>query len=54
MLTAKVHGLKRKAGKALCTALLDAYCSALRDGKARWLERAVARGLIRRTLHRLE
>jgi uncharacterized protein (DUF2252 family) len=46
--------VKRPRAVALVSALLDAYAFALRDGKARWIERAIARGLIGRVLHRLE
>src|SRR2546429_412952 len=32
----------------------DRYAFALREGKARWIERAIARGLLGRVLQRLE
>jgi uncharacterized protein (DUF2252 family) len=53
LIAAKVHGLKRKPTLALCTLCLDAYTLALRDGKARWVERATARGPIRTMLEGL-
>ncbi|HWZ59652.1 MAG TPA: DUF2252 family protein [Gemmatimonadaceae bacterium] len=34
----------------LADTLLGAYCAALRDGKARWVERATATGMVRRLL----
>ena len=34
----------------LVTTFLDAYCAALTDGKARWVERAVATGMVRELL----
>jgi uncharacterized protein (DUF2252 family) len=54
LVAANVFGLPRKPAAALCTTILDAYCWALRDGKARWIERAVARGLVRSAFHRVE
>lgn len=54
LVAAKVHGAKRNVSLALCESLLDAYCLALRDGKARWIERAIARGIIRNTIRRVE
>src|SRR5437660_2548252 len=54
LLAAKVHKVKHPRAVTLVSALLDAYAFALRDGKARWIERAIARGLIGRVLHRLE
>src|SRR5215831_9679561 len=33
---------------------LDAYAAALADGKARWVERATARGMVRDLLHRVK
>jgi uncharacterized protein (DUF2252 family) len=53
LLAAKLRGLKRKQGLALCRFFLDAYLQALRDGKARWLERATAKGLIHTVFARL-
>jgi uncharacterized protein (DUF2252 family) len=54
LIAAKVHELKRKHAVALCNALLDAYTLALRDGKARWIERGTAQGLIGAVLAGLE
>jgi uncharacterized protein (DUF2252 family) len=54
LVAAQMHGLKRKRALVLCDDLLDAYAAALRDGKARWIERATAQGLIKTALHGLE
>ena len=54
LIAAKVHGLKRKHAVALCNMFLDAYTLALRDGKARWIERSTAQGLIAAVLAGLE
>lgn len=54
LIAAKVHDVKRKRALGLANILLDSYAFALRDGKARWIERAIARGLIGRALAGLE
>ncbi len=54
LVAAKAFGLKRKPGLALCETFLHAYSWALEDGKARWIERALARGLIGSALRRVE
>jgi len=54
LIAAKAHELKRKHAVALCNVFLDAYTLALRDGKARWIERGTARGLIGAVLAGLE
>jgi len=54
LILSKSHGLKRKDAIAHCDVFLDAYNVALRDGKARWIERAVAQGPIRSLLQRLD
>ena len=46
LIAAKVQELRRKHSHALCNVFLDAYTLALCDGKARWIERATAQGLI--------
>lgn len=51
-LAARVHGLDRPSARALCRGFLDAYRATLREGKARWIERSVAQGLVRAVLHR--
>src|SRR5262249_48474772 len=38
---------------ALCTVFLQAYATALADGKARWVERATARGMVKDLLQGL-
>jgi uncharacterized protein (DUF2252 family) len=54
LIAARAHGLKRKHALALCDVFVDAYALALRDGKARWLERATAQGLIGVVFQKLE
>ena len=54
LVAAKVHGLKRKSAVALCRRFLEAYTVALRDGKPRWVERAIAQGPIKSLLEGLE
>ena len=54
MIAAKMHRLKRKHAVAHCNTFLDAYTVALRDGKARWIERGTAQGLIAAVLSGLE
>jgi uncharacterized protein (DUF2252 family) len=39
--------LERKAAIALCRSYLDSYVAALREGKARWLERETANGMVK-------
>ena len=53
LIAAKVHGMKRKEGALLCREFLKAYTSALHEGKARWIERSTAKGLIGSLLHRV-
>jgi uncharacterized protein (DUF2252 family) len=54
LIAAKAHGLKRKHALVLCSVLLDAYALALRDGKARWIERSTAQGLVGAVFQKLE
>jgi uncharacterized protein (DUF2252 family) len=54
LVAARAFGLKRRPGLALCNTFLHAYCWALDDGKARWIERALARGLIKTAFQRVE
>jgi uncharacterized protein (DUF2252 family) len=42
-----------RLAQALCTIFLQAYTAALVDGKARWVERATARGMVKDLLRRL-
>ncbi len=44
---ARSLSLRHGDASALCRNLLDAYAAALADGKARWVERATARGMVR-------
>ena len=46
-------GLRGKRRRQVANALLEAYAAALRDGKARWVERATARGLVRTLFDRV-
>jgi uncharacterized protein (DUF2252 family) len=46
-------GLSRPETNELVTAFLDAYRAALSDGKARWIERATATGMVRTLLRRV-
>src|SRR5689334_20126336 len=54
LIAARVHRIKRKRTLALVGALLDAYALAASDGKARWIERVLARGLIGHVMQGLE
>jgi uncharacterized protein (DUF2252 family) len=54
LIAAKIHGLSRKAAVALVQTLLDGYTLALRDGKALWIERTIAQGLIGDVLQALQ
>src|SRR5439155_1668926 len=54
LIAAKQLGLKRKPAAELCDAFLNAYTLSLRDGKARWIERATAQGLIKSLLQGLQ
>lgn len=40
--------------RALGATFLDSYGTAMHDGKARWIERATAEGVVRRLLHRIK
>ena len=42
--------LRRSEARILCEAFLDAYCASLAAGKASWVERATAQGLVRELL----
>lgn len=53
-LAARIHDLKRKHAAALCRTFLTAYGAAIRYGKARWIERATAEGLLRSLFRRVE
>jgi uncharacterized protein (DUF2252 family) len=46
--------LKSKQSQALCQRLLDAYVAELPTGKARWIERSIAEGMIRDLLKALK
>ncbi|HKR08438.1 MAG TPA: DUF2252 domain-containing protein [Gemmatimonadaceae bacterium] len=46
-------GISRSAATALVTDFLGAYRDALEDGKARWIERATATGMVRTLLRRV-
>jgi uncharacterized protein (DUF2252 family) len=43
-------GVKHAEALALCQVFLDSYTTQLRDGKARWLERATAEGMVKSLL----
>ncbi|MDD5248714.1 MAG: DUF2252 domain-containing protein [Rhodocyclaceae bacterium] len=47
-------GLQRAEAVALCRCFLDAYVAALADGKARWVERETADGMVRQLLDSLQ
>jgi len=51
-LVAYVGGLESGVATRLSRRFLDRYRSRLRDGKARWVERATARGMVRSLLRR--
>lgn len=44
-------GLSASDATALCRVFLSSYVAALGDGKARWVERATAKGMVRELLH---
>ena len=44
---AEILGVNRPEALALCHCFLDSYGEALRDGKARWLERSTAEGMVK-------
>lgn len=47
---AETIGVNRPEAIALCHSFLDAYRAALREGKARWIERATAEGMVKSLL----
>src|SRR5690348_3208016 len=47
LLGGKTLGLSRDQAKSLCRTFLSAYIAAIQDGKARWIERETAEGLVR-------
>jgi len=49
-LAAEEIGITERSVGLLADTMLGAYCAALRDGKARWVERATATGMVRRLL----
>lgn len=53
LLAARLRNLDRKSTTQLCRGFLAAYAAALHEGKARWIERSVARGPVRSVLHRV-
>jgi uncharacterized protein (DUF2252 family) len=46
--------IESRLALALCTIFLEAYTTALADGKARWVERATARGMVKDLLQGLQ
>jgi uncharacterized protein (DUF2252 family) len=51
---AKTLGVNHSEAIALCHCFLDSYTAALQDGKARWLERATAKGMVKNLLSGLK
>ena len=49
-LAAEEISVSDRSAAILADTLLGAYCASLRDGKARWVERATATGMVRRLL----
>jgi len=47
---AETLGVNRPEALALCHCFLDGYTAALQDGKARWLERSTAEGMVKSLL----
>jgi uncharacterized protein (DUF2252 family) len=45
--------IKKRDARALCQVYLDAYCQALAAGRARWVERETATGMVRDLLESL-
>lgn len=54
LLAGDMLGVSERDAAKLCRVLLDAYCAELKQGKARWLERPLAEGLIRELLQDLK
>ena len=50
-LVARLNGLDARSTNDLLRRFVASYRAALRDGKARWVERATARGMVRDLLH---
>jgi len=53
-IAAKSLGISTNDARELVTTFLDAYRDALADGKARWVERAVATGMVRELLSKVK
>ena len=54
LLAGDMLGVNERDASKLCRVLLDAYCTELKQGKARWLERPLSEGLIRELLQDLK
>jgi uncharacterized protein (DUF2252 family) len=50
----KTLGVKKDQAAVLCESFLSAYVAALADGKARWVERATAQGMVKSLLSGLK
>ncbi len=53
LVAAKSIGLDKVQARALSRRFLDAYVAAIEDGKARWVERETAQGMVRKLLDSL-
>jgi uncharacterized protein (DUF2252 family) len=53
LLAARRRSLDRRFARELCELLVGSYAEALAEGKARWVDRALAQGLLRSLFHRV-
>jgi len=53
LIGAGTFGVDRTQARALCAQFIDAYAAALALGKARWVERETAQGMVKELLDRL-
>lgn len=54
LIAAETLGVNRPEAVALCRCFLDAYTAALSEGKARWIERSTAEGMVKELLASLK
>ena len=51
---ANAYGISKDNASLLCTQFLDTYATSLATGKARWIERETAHGLVKNLLNQLQ
>lgn len=54
LVAARAIGVDRRAARAHCRSVADVYANALIGGKARWVERQIAQGIVRQLLDGLQ